>query len=181
MLRVFLMVGFRNFTWGKKHENPRLKSQKCLSLFFNLLYTTDLSSYPFLWSTWWWPWRLRICLRNLYAGLLTKAWWLHDIGLECLIEQKLKDLCLQVSKHIKLILLLNYLIDRTSCPKPKISFSNMFIDSFPPKLFRCRRINSWESSSTCPINLQACGNHSATAIRVVFAGLHCQFVWKIDS
>ncbi len=42
-----------------------------------------------------------------------------------------KNLRLQLSKHIKLLLFLNFFLARTSFPKPKINFSNMFIDPFP--------------------------------------------------
>ena len=95
---------------GENPWKPRLKSRN-VSLFFNRLKNRSFFlSFSLE--------HLIMALAAQNTGLLAKAWWLDDIGLECLIEQKLKDLCLQVSKHIKLILFLNYLIDRT-CPNPK--------------------------------------------------------------
>lgn len=95
--------GIPEFHMGKTHENPGSNPE--MSLFFNLFKTIFLSilfsgaldhvlggsAYAFT-----------ICI----PVLLTKAWWQRTWVLDW---KKLKDLCLQVSKHIKLILFLNYL------------------------------------------------------------------------
>ena len=126
-----IFVGFWNFT-GEKRQPFKVDLSSLIFLRFHCPYWPHCFLVP-VYVIMAVPWRLSICLHNVYHSTY-KGWWHRTWVLYWKNMKELKhvkNLRLQLSKHIKLLLFLNFFLARTSSPKPKINFSNMFIDPFP--------------------------------------------------